>query len=125
MVNISLKKRNDAPRPEKKDRQIKKTAHGHSKRFFLNSGDMDNLKKGAVIRTICSRAGITSEEIGSIEIMREFTFFEVESSAAAKVLKSMKGAKIDGRSIRVQYAENKKPQTKHTHTKKKRKKKKY
>jgi RNA recognition motif-containing protein len=30
---------------------------------------------------------------------------------ADKVLKSMEGAKIDKRKIRVQYAENKKPQT--------------
>jgi ATP-dependent RNA helicase DeaD len=124
-INISLKKREDAPRPEKKDWPVRKSAHGQAKRFFLNSGAMDNLQKGAVIRTICSRAGIASEEIGSIEIMREFTFFEVESTSAAKVLKSMKGAKIDGRSIQVQYAENKKPHTKQPKKKKKRKKKKY
>ena len=83
---------------------------------------MDNLKKGAVIRTLCSSAGISSEKIGSVEIMREFSFFEVETSVAAKVLKSMKGAKIDGREIRVQYAESKKPQTKRTKKSKKRKK---
>ena len=111
-INVSLKKKEDAHRPVKKDRQQKKLKPGKSKRFFLNTGSMDNLKKGAVIRTLCSKAGISSEKIGPIEIMREFSFFEVETSVAAKVLKSMKGAKIDGRNIRVQYAENKKPQTK-------------
>jgi ATP-dependent RNA helicase DeaD len=83
---------------------------------------MDNLKKGAVIRTLCSRAGISSDKIGPIEIMREFSFFEVEISVAAEVLKSMKGAKIDDRDIWVQYAENKKPQTKRSKKTKKRKK---
>lgn len=111
-INVSLGKKRNAHRPTKKNRRQKKTKSGKSKRFFLNSGSMDNLKKGAVIRTLCSRAQISSEKIGTIEILREFSFFEVEISVAAKVLKSMKGAKIDGRNIWVQYAENKKPQTK-------------
>ncbi len=75
-----------------------------------------------MIRTLCSRAGISSDKIGPIEIMREFSFFEVETSVAAEVLKSMKGAKIDDRDIQVQYAENKKPQTKRFKKSKKRKK---
>jgi len=121
-INVSLQKKEYAHRPVKKDRQQKNLESGKSKRFFLNTGSMDNLRKGAVIRTICSRAGISSEKIGPIEIMREFSFFEVETSVATKVLKSMKGAKIDGRNIRVQYAENKKPQTKRSKKSKKRKK---
>jgi ATP-dependent RNA helicase DeaD len=121
-INVSLKKKEGAPRPVKKDRQQKNLGPGKSKRFFLNAGSMDNLKKSAVIKTLCSRAGISSEKIGPIEIMREFSFFEVETSVAAKVLKSMKGAKIDDRNIQVQYAENKKPQTKRSKKSKKRKK---
>ncbi len=121
-INISLKKKEGTHRPVKKDRQQKNLAPGKSKRLFLNAGSMDNLKKGAVIKTLCNRAGISSEKIGPMEIMREFSFFEVETSVAAKVLKSMKGAKIDGRDIRVQYAEHKKPQTKRSKKKKKRKK---
>ncbi|MEA2065794.1 MAG: DbpA RNA binding domain-containing protein [Thermotogota bacterium] len=121
-INVSLKKKEDAHRGIKKDRPKRKLKPGKSKRFFLNTGSMDNLKKGAVIRTVCGRAGISSEKIGPIEIMREFSFFEIETSVAAKVLKSMKGAKIDGRNIRVQYAEDKKPQTKRYKKSKKRKK---
>jgi ATP-dependent RNA helicase DeaD len=121
-INVSLKKKEYDHRPVKKDRKQRNIESGKSKRFFLNTGSMDNLRKGAVIRTICSRAKISSEKIGPIEIMREFSFFEVETSVAAKVLKSMKGAKIDGRNIRVQYAENKKPQTKRSKKSKKRKK---
>ncbi len=109
-INVSLKKREDVRRVAKKDRQQNNLEPGKSKRFFLNTGSMDNLKKGTVIRTICSRTGISSEKIGSIEIMREFSFFEVETGVASKVLKSMKGAQIDGRDVRVQYAEAKKPQ---------------
>ena len=122
-INISLKKKEGARRSVKKRRQQKTIASGKAKRFFLNAGSMENLQKGAVIRTICSRAGISSEKIGSIEIMRQASFFEVETSVAAKVLKSMKGAKIDGRNIRVQYAENTKPHTKRSSKRKQSKKK--
>jgi ATP-dependent RNA helicase DeaD len=111
-INVSVKKREDAHPVVKKGRRQKNLPAGKSKRFFLNAGSMDKLKKGTVIRTLCSKTGISSEKIGPIEIMREFSFFEVETSVAAIVLKSMKGAKIDGRNIRVQYAENKRPQTK-------------
>ncbi len=123
-INVSLKKRGDTRRPASKERRQKKLPPGKSKRFFLNAGTMDKLTKGAVIRTLCSESGISSEKIGPIEIMREFSFFEVETSVAAKVLKSMKSAKIDDRKIRVQYAENKDAQVKRLQKKKKSKKKK-
>jgi ATP-dependent RNA helicase DeaD len=120
-INISLQKSKDTHQPREKRRSQKNLALGKSKRFFLNSGAMDNLKKGAVIKTLCNRAGISSEKIGAIEIMREFSFFEVETGVAAKVLKSMKGAQIDGHEIRIQYAENKKSQTSRPKQSKKRK----
>ncbi|MCD6273817.1 MAG: DEAD/DEAH box helicase [Deltaproteobacteria bacterium] len=121
-INVSLATKKDAHRPAKKRRQQKGLEPGKSKRFFLNKGSKDNLQKGAVIRTLCSRAGISSENIGAIEIMRECSFFEVETNVADNVLKSMKDAKIDGRKIQVEYAENKKSQTKQSKKSKKRKK---
>ncbi|MBL0701006.1 MAG: DEAD/DEAH box helicase [Desulfosarcina sp.] len=121
-INVSLTTKKDSHRPAKKRRHQKKLEPGKSKRFFLNTGSKDNLQKGAVIRTLCSRAGISSENIGAIEIMRECSFFEVEANVADNVLKSMQDAKIDGRKIQVQYAENKKSKTKRYKKSKKRKK---
>lgn len=76
----------------------------NTKRFFMNAGKMDNIRKGSVVRLICDKAGVQSSMIGSIEILREFSFFEVETKVAEKVLKSLKGAKIDGRLISIDYA---------------------
>ncbi|RPJ82162.1 MAG: ATP-dependent helicase, partial [Deltaproteobacteria bacterium] len=53
------------------------------------------------------KAGIQRAKIGKVEILREFSFFEIEAGVAEKVLKTMKGAKIDGRSVTIQYAEKK------------------
>ncbi len=77
-----------------------------TKRFFMNAGSMDNIVKGTVIRNICDRSGISADKIGRIEIMREFSFFEVEARLADKVLKSMTRARIDGREVRVQFADD-------------------
>lgn len=127
-INVTARKRDDygpsgrSERGPKRGQANKNLKTGSARRFFLNRGAMDNLKKGAVIRTICSRAGISSDKIGPIEIMREFSFFEVEKGVAPKVLKAMKGANIDGNDIRVQYAEDKKSQTRRPKKSKKKKK---
>ena len=90
----------------KKDRWQKHAGPEKGTRFFLSSGELDDLSKGALIRTVCERSGIDSKQIGPIEIMREFSFFQVDDSVSERVLKSMKGAKIDGKAVRVQAAEN-------------------
>ncbi|MGD9161343.1 MAG: DEAD/DEAH box helicase [Desulfobacteraceae bacterium] len=95
---------------------------GKSKRFFLNAGALDNLSKKSLIKTVCKKAGISSQKIGPIEIMREFSFFEVESGVAAKVLKTMKGAILDGREINIEYAEKKQRKDKKSVKRKKKRK---
>ena len=119
-INATRREKNDGKSPRKKDRQQNRLKSGTTKRFFLNAGEMDNIEKGAVIRVICEKSGIRANKIGLIEILREFSFFEVDVSVAEKVLKSMKGAKIDGRDIRVQYAEQKRTQRKRSVKSKKR-----
>ncbi len=102
--------------PRKKDRDAVKTTRerktgksralpGKPRRFFMNVGRLDNIVKGTVTRNVCDRSGISADKIGAIEIRREFSFFEVESGSAEKVLKAMKGVKIDGREVRIQFAE--------------------
>jgi len=79
------------------------------RRIFMNAGSRDNIVKGTIIRNVCEKAGIPSAAIGKVEILREFSFFELKAGMAPQVLKAMKGAKIDGRDVRMQYAENDPP----------------
>jgi ATP-dependent RNA helicase DeaD len=82
------------------------------RRFFAGIGHMDNLNKGAIVRMICDRSGIRSDKIGSIEILREFSFFEVDASVAEKVRASLKDVALDGRKIVIDYAAPKGPAVK-------------
>ncbi|MFZ0449796.1 MAG: DEAD/DEAH box helicase [Desulfatiglandaceae bacterium] len=120
-INVTLgKKDKDAVKTARGKRSAKsRTLPGKSRRFFMNAGMLDNIDKGTVIRNVCDRSGISADKIGNIEIRREFSFFEVASGSAEKVLKAMRGAKIDGREIQINYAEE--SGKKKERTKKKRK----
>jgi len=123
-INASLSKRKDTLHSSKSGERQPNISPGKAKRFFLNAGAMDNLSKKTFIKTLCKKTGISSQKIGAIEIMREFSFFEVEAGVAAKVLKSMKGAVLDGREINIEYAEKKKSKGRRPSKSKKKKKKK-
>ncbi len=83
-------------------------SQGKSRRLFINAGALDDLTKKNLVKSICSISGISSQKIGSIEIMREFSFVDVDAAVADRIIDSMKGAELDGREINVQYAERKK-----------------
>ncbi|MEE4357755.1 MAG: DEAD/DEAH box helicase [Desulfococcaceae bacterium] len=72
-----------------------------TERFFINVGRLDKINEGAIIRLICSNSGIRSGKIGKIDLNREFSFFEVEKSAAGIVQKTVNRAKLDGRTVEI------------------------
>ena len=92
--------------PKDRERPGKKSfgSMANSKRFFASIGNMDNLNKGALVRLICDRSGIRSDKIGTIEILREFSFFEVDSTVAERVREALKDVSLDGRKITMDYA---------------------
>lgn len=107
-INAPLGRTRDAERGKiRTGKEQGNLTPGKSKRLFINAGALDDLTKKSLVKSLCSLAEIPSQKIGAIDIMREFSFFEVDSSVADKVLKSMKGAEIDGREINVEYAEKK------------------
>lgn len=122
-INVDMSKRENrrdkgsssAPweRPDKRERQrtIKheRGSIGPTQRFFASAGNMDNLNPGALVRLICEQASISSDKIGSIEIMREFSFFDVEKSVADRVRKAMKDVSLDGRKLTIDFAAPKLP----------------
>ena len=70
-------------------------------RLFINIGSMDVGGKGPFINMICREAKIPGQSIGRIDMQEKFTFFEVEENAAEQVIKELKDAEFEGRTIRV------------------------
>ncbi len=93
------------------------------RKLFLNMGQLDDIQKGAITRLVCDKSGISSRQIGKIEVMREFSFLEVDADSADRVMKSMKGATLDGKRVSMGYAEKKADKSIKTGNKREQKKK--
>ncbi|MDR0428846.1 MAG: DEAD/DEAH box helicase [Tannerellaceae bacterium] len=76
-------------------------------RYFLNFGKSDGMFPNQLIELVnkCVPGKI---RIGKIDLLDNFSFFEVEEGAADKVMKKMNGFEIDGRRISVELAQGKK-----------------
>lgn len=101
-INVKIKQP-----PEKKNVIKKDYKNTHQTcRFFANIGKLDQLNKKTFIRLICDLSGIQSKKIGVIDIKREFTFFDIESSVAERVRHAFKQVSLDGRKLTIDYAKS-------------------
>ncbi len=76
-------------------------------RFFINIGRMDELKPNTLMGLINEFTGIGDIEIGKIELLKSFSFFEVDQDFADTVLKAFDGKEFRGRKVSVEVAESK------------------
>ncbi len=73
-------------------------------RFFLNLGKTDNIKPTSVIGMIKDYSGIKDIEIGEIDILQNFSFFETDSAYDEDLLKGFTGKKLKSRKIILEIA---------------------
>ena len=75
-------------------------------RFFFNLGKRDQLKKMDVLDIInkATEGSRKKADIGNIEILEKFSFFEVEKSFKDTVLKGMATQKFKGKDARAEVA---------------------
>ena len=86
-------------------------------RFFINIGARDGLKPALLIGVIKDHSMVKSIDIGSIEIMKNFSFFEADARYKREILAGFEGEVIKGREIRIEEAEAKKSDSKGKKTK--------
>lgn len=101
-LNIASKPSKDSPR--------KGTAKGFS-RFFISVGSNSNLTVPRLIGLINDSTQTRDIEIGKIDIMKKFSFFEVDSKFESEILKAFKNAKYEGGRVSVELS---KPDSKST-----------
>lgn len=76
-------------------------------RFFFNLGKKDQLKKLDVLEIInkaTSSKGNKRAEIGNIEILDKFSFFEVEKSFKNELMENLSSMKFKGKDMRAEEA---------------------
>ena len=75
-------------------------------RLFINIGKMDGLNPKMLMGFINRLSGKQNFNIGRIDLMKSFSFFEVPEEQARGVLAVMNGAEFDGRHVNVELTDN-------------------
>ena len=75
-------------------------------RFFFNLGKKDNLKKVDMLDIInkATKSSKRRPDIGDIEIMEKFSFFEVEKDFQNDILRNLGSMKFKGKDMRAEVA---------------------
>src|SRR5699024_4293798 len=73
-------------------------------RLFIPVGEMDRLKPKVLIRFLCSNAQISNEAIGDIDILRKFSFVNVNKDVVEPILKNCSGKILSGRRANIQIS---------------------
>ena len=75
-------------------------------RFFFNLGKRDKLKKTDMLDIInqATKKSKKRADIGDIEILEKFSFFEVEKSFKNEVLNNISSLKFRGKEMRAEVA---------------------
>ncbi len=76
-------------------------------RFFFNLGKKNGVSKRTIIDLVNQQLPKKSVEIGDIEVLKSFSFFEVDSNYEKDVLKAFKEARYKGQKISIDIAKKK------------------
>lgn len=71
-------------------------------RFYINLGKMDELNPARLIGLINENISERNVEIGQIEILKNFSFFEIDKKVADEVLKAFANVEFEGRGVIVE-----------------------
>ncbi len=97
----------DSGKGEKKS-QRERRRNTDFTRLFLNAGKKDNLTPLRLIGIINNALDSNKAEIGKIEILKSFSFFEIETPAVKELMKNIKNQYFDAKDLSLEIA-NKKP----------------
>ncbi|MGF1637934.1 MAG: DEAD/DEAH box helicase [Cyclobacteriaceae bacterium] len=105
----------EAPSPEKmhnlggERRGGERSQHSEEgyTRFFINLGKLDGLRPNQLIELINQNTRGTKIPVGRIDLLREFSFFEIKSEFSDVLLSSMKNSMHGDRTLIVKVAKEK------------------
>ncbi|MDR2910652.1 MAG: DEAD/DEAH box helicase [Bacteroidales bacterium] len=98
---------NNGERKNKHERNEKKRGGYDFSRFFFNLGKKNGISKRSIIELINQKLPTQSVEIGSIEVLKSFSFFEIDKRYEKEVLKAFKNANYKGQRIGIDIAKGK------------------
>lgn len=76
-------------------------------RLFINIGKKDKIKPGDILGAIAGESGMPGRLVGAIDMFDKYTFVEVPREYGKEVLNAMKHAKIKGKVVNMEPANQK------------------
>jgi len=76
-------------------------------RMFINAGSKDNLHPARLLGIINDSLDSADTQIGRIEILRKFSFFEIENGMEDQVMKALNGQDLDGTTLAIEISKEK------------------
>ena len=76
-------------------------------RLFINIGKKQHVKPGDVLGAIAGESGMPGKLVGAIDMFDKYTFVEVPREYGRDVLLALADAKIKGKSISIEPANQK------------------
>lgn len=93
-------------RTRRRDRKGDETESGKT-RFFVSIGRRDGLNPGGLLRLVCDATGLNSANVGRIDIMTSYSFFEADNEHADNILKKVNGSDYEGHSVSIEITKAK------------------
>ncbi len=100
-LNAQQEKGKDGKYQSNKRGKPNRNLAGSNMRFFINLGEKQNMNKGALVRLVCTGTGISSSQMGRIDLHSGFSFFEVDEKAASEILPKIKTGIYEGKAFSV------------------------
>ncbi len=76
-------------------------------RFFVSIGRRDGLNPGGLLRLVCDATGLKSANVGRIDIMTSYSFFEADNEYAENILKRVNGSNYEGHEVSIEVTKSK------------------
>jgi ATP-dependent RNA helicase DeaD len=89
-----------------RDERSRKKSDPNFTRFHINLGSKNKISTIDLISLINDNTGNKSIEIGKIEVLKTFSFFELEKSHEKQLLKAFSNVERDGIKVRVEVSKN-------------------
>ncbi len=109
--------RGDRDRGDRRSNRDGRTSDGYQKdsrkrkmdmaRFHVNVGSKDKLNPGRLMGIINQNPKLSSVEIGDIEILKKFSFFEVDKAKSNEILEHFNNQDFQGVELKVELTKSK------------------
>ena len=105
-VNVDDSKRGE--RGEKREKRSRDESRNENfTRLYISAGSRDDLTPARLMGMINEGLDSSDAEVGKIDIMRNFSFFEIDKKKEAELVKALNGSDFDGKPLLVEVSQAK------------------